>query len=120
MIEPPRRETLLLRLDARPLDREAVALEPGIGKPRDVLRVAEHVIPRDAGRLNDAGVIRLFPVVPVVGVVAAFDLVRGGRRPPRERGPGPERRHLRPSTARSSSALFMFERPSIPSFLASL
>ncbi len=77
-------EVAFLRLDAGPLDGEAVGVEPELGEQGDVLRVAVKVVARVAGRLGEQAAGRVLEQ-PEVGVeVVALDLVGGGCRTPHE------------------------------------
>ena len=67
-----------LRLDARPLDREAVGVQPRVGQKHDVLLIAVVVIAGNAAGLCKAGVWQMF-LRPVVAVdIVALHLM-GGR-----------------------------------------
>ena len=70
----------LLRLDARPLNGEAVGIQPGPGEEPDVLLVAVVVVAGRAAGLGEAGMRQLL-LQPVVAMdVVALDLMGGGRR----------------------------------------
>ena len=82
-----------LGLDARPLHREAVGVEP---EARDQVEVLRPAVPRVAGgpaRLGDGGARRALEVGPV-GLPAALDLVARGGGAPQEHVEG-ARRHPR-------------------------
>ena len=84
VLERRARELALLGLDARPLEREAVRVQPEIGHQGDVVRVAVVVV---AGIAGDLGVVRAGRVLeqPAVVVdVAALDLVAAVAAPHRK------------------------------------
>src|SRR5207249_2113283 len=80
VLEGHARPLALFRLDAAPLEREAVAAEAEVGQHPDVVGVAVPVVARVAARLDArrAGVV--LPLPPVVVPVGPVDLVcrRGG------------------------------------------
>ena len=76
------REEALLRLDARPLDREAVGVEAEARHERDVVLVAVVVIAGVAGRLGEHRRLHVLEHPEVAVDVVALDLVRGRRDAP--------------------------------------
>ena len=78
------RELALLGLDAAPLDREPVVVEPEGGQQGEVGRVAVVLVAGVAAGLDAARAGRLLPGPPVVVDVAALDLVGGGGGAPTE------------------------------------
>ena len=84
MVKPLTFEAPRLRLDSRPLDRKAVAVEAQTSEQRDVIRVAVQVVAGEAGRLGADAARELLPGVPVAGLVAAFDLMSGSGRSPQK------------------------------------
>src|SRR5439155_5095170 len=76
VVEGHGRPLALFRLDAAPLEREAVAAEAEVGQHPDVVGIAVPVVARVAARLDArrAGVV--LPLPPVVVPVGAVDLVR--------------------------------------------
>ena len=82
LVEQPR-----LRLDPAPLDRQAQAVDPELGRPVEVgrggLQVPPVGRPAGFGAVMDAARL-LLPRGPLVVAVAALVLVRGGRNAPQE------------------------------------
>ena len=74
----------LLRLDARPLDREAVRVEAEPREELDVVGVAVVMIAGVARRLGEQRRLDVLEKPVVVVDVVSFDLVRRGRRAPQE------------------------------------
>ena len=70
------------RLDARPLDAEAVGVEPGLGQQAHVLGEAVVAVDRVAAALHAGHLLLEGP--PVAVDVVAFHLVRRGGRTPEE------------------------------------
>src|SRR6185503_16069599 len=74
-----------LRLDPAPLDREAIRVQAEGAQEIEILLVP---LPVKTGRAGSIpvpdGAGQLLPVPPVVLVVAAFDLMRGGAGAPEE------------------------------------
>ena len=84
VVERGARVEARLGLDPRPLEGEAVGVQPELGEHGDVLGVAVVVVAGVAGRLVE-GRVRGPLHRPDVGVdVAPFDLVAGRRRAPEE------------------------------------
>jgi hypothetical protein len=82
MAKPTLRGPPRLGLESRPLDREAVAVQAEVAKQRDVVGIAVEVIARLPRPLRTRSAGGAFPLVPIVGGVAALDLVgRGGGTP---------------------------------------
>ncbi len=102
------RPLALLRFDAAPFDREAVAREPEVTHQRDVVGPAVPRVARITARLGAPRTAGVLPLPPVVVPVPAFDLVGRGGRPPRE-AVGKRPRRLRhsgsPMRAKHSSTL---------------
>ena len=86
MIELCQGELSLFRLDARPLQGEAVEGEAQISEQGDVLAVAVIVIAGVARRLDVRAARHVLHDPVVIVDVAAFHLVRGGGGAPEERG----------------------------------
>ncbi len=79
-------ELALLRLDAAPLDREPVGVEPERGQQGEVGRIAVVLVAGVAAGLDAPRARRLLPRPPVVVDVATLDLVGGGGGSPTEPG----------------------------------
>src|SRR5205085_7755577 len=72
-----------LGLDAAPLDRESVVVEPEVTTQRDVVRPAVPGVAAVTARFLATRPGRVLPLPPVVVPVATLDLVRGrGGAPP--------------------------------------
>src|SRR5690606_4037810 len=83
VVERRRAVLAVLRLDAAPLDREAVVGEPEVSDDRHVLPPAVPAVAGVAARLAAPGAGRVLPAPPVVVPAATLDLVgRGGGPPP--------------------------------------
>ena len=73
-----------LRLDARPFDRKAVGVQPGICQQADIFLIPIIMVAGNAARLSKAGVGQLL-LRPVVGMnVVALDLMGGSGRADKE------------------------------------
>ena len=84
MLDFGRVELALLRLDARPLDGEAVGVQARIGQQFNVLLILIIMVAGNAARLGKAGVRQLL-LRPVVGMnVVALDLMGGSGRADKE------------------------------------
>src|SRR5680860_345305 len=82
-------ELALLRLDAGPLDREPIGIEPQLGEQRYVLWIAMIVVTGIAGGLPARRAGSMLPGPPVGVGVSSLDLVGRGRGAPDEAlGPG--------------------------------
>jgi hypothetical protein len=77
-------EPALLGLDPRPLDRQAVGVEPCVGEELDVLGVAVVTVAGIARGLGEERVGGPLGGPHVGGAVPAFDLVAGGGGSPEE------------------------------------
>src|SRR5260370_3939839 len=103
-------EDPLRRLDARPLDGQAVSVLVELAEQREVLAVARIVVTRNRGRRSAGDVPRLLlPLPPVVVAVVALDLVCGARRSPEETSPARQRHH-----AAALAAFAAFRRAPAP------
>ena len=84
MLDFVRVELALLRLDARPLDGEAVGVQARIGQQSNIFLIPIIMVTGNAARLGKAGVRQLL-LRPVVGMdVVALDLMGGSGRADKE------------------------------------
>jgi hypothetical protein len=95
VIERHQRELAVLRLDAAPLEREAVRGEPQPGDQSDVFGVAVEGVAGVAAHVGTAGGGVVLHRPPVVVDVATLDLMGGGGCPPEESVGKGDRRHGR-------------------------
>ena len=84
VIERRARDHAFSGLDARPLEREAIGVQPRRGERCDVFAVAVVAVGGIPRRFRDVGAGSDFARPPVAVDVAPLDLVPGGRRAPEE------------------------------------
>ena len=84
MLDLGRVKLALLRLDARPLDGEAVGVQPGICQQANIFLIPIIMVAGNAARLGKAGVGQLL-LRPVVGMdIVTLDLMGGSGRADKE------------------------------------
>ena len=84
MLDFGRVELALLRLDARPFDRKAVGVQPGVRQQADIFFIPIIVVAGNAAGFCKAGMRQLL-LRPVVGMdVVALDLMGGSGRADKE------------------------------------